>query len=470
MNVGVGSVRLGERALVLGGSLAGLLSAGVLARHFDQVVVLERDNLRDRSPEARRGVPHARHSHGLLVGGSRSMERLLPGLTAELVARGAVHTDLVGRMRWWLGGAEQARFESDLVGLLASRPLIEDGVRQRIGALANVVLLGGQDITGLVASPDRRTILGARVAPGRDWTPDPAADLIQDGMVLADLVVDATGRASRAATWLRELGYPVVEELLVEAGMTYVTRHFRQQPGVLDDVDGVVVGSDPAGARSGVALRQEDGRWTVTVVGAFGERPPSDLAAFQDFAASLPTAGLAEVSRTCEPISEPLTYHYRASRWLRWDKVRSRPERFTVIGDAVCSFNPVYGQGMSSAAQQAEAFAQVLTAGLPGLPGRSAKAFAKVVSPPWAMATGADRRHPSQPVKPGPERLLDRYLDRLLRVAPHDRVVATAFTRVLNLLAPRILARVLWNRPDRALRPAVPSRGPAPAGAQIPGR
>jgi flavin-dependent dehydrogenase len=142
-----------------------------------------------------------------------------------------------------------------------------------------------------------------------------------------------------------------------------------------------------------------------------------------------------------------------------------------VTGDAVCSFNPVYGQGMSSAALQAEALAQVLDGGLTGLPTRAAKAFARVAAAPWALATGPDRRHPSQPAKPLAERLLDRYLDRLLVVAPHDREVTMAFIKAINLLAtptsllaPRIAARVL--RPFRRTVPlGVREAGAAAASA-----
>jgi 2-polyprenyl-6-methoxyphenol hydroxylase-like FAD-dependent oxidoreductase len=451
------SRRLGRRAAVLGGSLAGLLSASVLARHFDEVVIVERDQLSIDQEGARRGVPQGRHSHGLLVSGSRAMERLLPGLSQDLIARGAILGDLLGRARWALGGSQLARFDSGMEGLLASRPLIEGEIRRHVLRLPNVVLLSGYDIAGLVASEDRRRVLGARVArraPGTDHGSS-STELIQDGAVLADLVVDATGRGSRAATWLVELGYPAVQESVVDAGLTYVTRRFRQQPGVLDDLDADVVGADPQIARSGVALRQEDGSWTVTLAGGFGEKPPSELADFLTFARSLPTPGLAEIIAGCEPLGDPRTYHYPNSRWLHWEKLADRPECFTVIGDAVCSFNPVYGQGMSSAALQAEALGGVLDHGLAGLPARAAKSFARVVATPWALATGTDRRHVSQPTKPLPERLLDRYLDRLLAVAPHDREVTIAFNNVLNLLAapasllaPRVAARVL--RPVRS--------------------
>lgn len=454
--------RLGQRALVLGGSLAGLLSASVLARSFDQVVIVERDDLLDHPTGPRRGVPQGRHTHGLLVGGSNAMERLLPGLSQELRAQGALQVDLIARFRWWIGGREQVRFPAGKEGLLASRPLLEDEVRRRVTQLPNVVQLGGHDITGLVGSDDRRRVLGALVSariPGRQDD----SGLVEGGAVLADLIVDATGRASRAATWVAELGYPAVPESVVEAGLTYVTRWFRNRPGVLDDIDGDLAGTDHRNTRGGVALRQEGDTWAVTLAGSFGERPPSELADYQAFARTLPTPGVAEIATHCEPLGEPMTFHYPNSRWMHWEKLPTRPERFTVIGDAYCSFNPIYGQGMSSAALQAEALAEVLADGLPGLPARAAKAFGRVVTTPWVLSTGSDRRHASQPAKPFAERALDRYLDRLVLVAAHDRTVKLAFTDVLNmlaapptLLAPRVAIRVLRPGSHRP-RTAVPA-------------
>lgn len=453
--------RLGHRAVVLGGSLAGLLSGSVLAGHFDQVVIIERDDLAGHLGGPRRGAPQSRHSHGLLVGGSRAFERLLPGFTKDLIARGAVQTDVIGRARWVIGGVEQARFDSDLDAIMASRPLIEDEMRRRVLGLPNVVALGGHDVVGLVVSDDKRRVLGARTASNASsgTAEATAEDLVDNGTVLADLVVDATGRGSRAATWLTELGYSAVKEDVVENGLTYATHLFRQRPGVLDDLDFEVVGSDPEGSRSGAALRQENGLWTVTLIGAFGERPPTELAGFEAFARGLRTSGLAEIIAGCEPVGELRTFRYPSSRWLHWEKMAELPERFMVIGDAACSFNPAYGQGMSSAAQQAVALADVLEGGLPGLSVRSAKAIAGVIATPWALATGTDRRHVSQPAKPLPERLVDRYLDRFVAVAAHDRKAAMAFSRVLNLLAaptsllsPRLAARVL--RPGSRRREA----------------
>jgi len=470
------------RAVVLGGSLAGLLTAAALTGRFTEVTVVDRDPLDGRLEAPRRGVPQGRHTHGLLVGGLRAMEELLPGLTASLVARGGIEVDLVDRARWNLGGGSLARFPAGLIGMLASRTLIESEVRARVLALPGVGVLGGHDIVGLLASGDRRRVTGVRLTRrGADAEPPGAgaeslptratAEGRPEVELVGELVVDATGRGSRAPTWLAGLGYPPPPEVTVPADICYVTRLFRVTPGVLDDLDVDVIGSNPPDPRAGVALRQEGDRWTVTLAGMHGLQPPTELAAFAEYAAGLPTPGLAQVATGCEPIGEPQVYRYPNSRWRRWEKVSSRPDGLLVIGDAVASFNPVYGQGMSSAALQAKALSTLLTSGPHELPRRAAEAFAAVVAVPWTLATGGDRRYPGLQLKSPPERLLDRYLDRLLRVARVDEQVALRFFRVLNLLAaptsllaPAAVRRVL--RPGAGGRPGgVAGRSPAASAA-----
>jgi 2-polyprenyl-6-methoxyphenol hydroxylase-like FAD-dependent oxidoreductase len=205
----------------------------------------------------------------------------------------------------------------------------------------------------------------------------------------------------------------------------------------------------------------------VTIAGMHGERPPTELDAFGAYAAGLALPGIARIARECEPLGDALVYRFPSSRWRHWEKLDRRPAGFVVLGDAVCSFNPVYGQGMSAAAQQARALGVLLDerpdVGDVELPRRAAAAFAAVVAVPWALATGGDRRYPGMPRKPLPERVLDRYLDRLLRVARRDPTVCLAFARVLNLLAapPSLLA------PDIAVRVLRPGAARAGLGTRV---
>ncbi len=443
-----------SRAVVLGASLAGLLSARVLADHVDEVVVVDRDDLDADLDAPRRGVPQGKHTHGLLVRGVEAIETILPDFTRELVARGAIQADALSRSRWLMGGNLLTRRPSGLVGLLASRTLVESQIRRQVRQVPGVRLLGQHDIEGLLATPDRRRVTGIRITP----RPDPACPSDPSDRasfaapetveLLADIVVDATGRGSRAPVWFRELGYAAPPEVEVDAQVVYMTRQFEARPGVLDDLDADIVGTRPPSGRAGVALRQESGRWTVTLAGQRGEQPPPDLDGYLAFAQSLPTDGIARIVAGCTPVGEAISYRYPSSRWRRWDRLMTRPQGLIMIGDAVCSFNPIYGQGMSSAAHQALRLRELLDDGTADLAGRTAKAFATVASTPWTLATGADRRFPGMPAKPLPERILDRYLDRLLEVATADHEVTVAFGRVLNLMAapPSLLAPgIAWR-------------------------
>ena len=437
------------RAIVLGASLSGLLTATVLAAHCSEVLVVDRDPLDGDLDAPRRGVPQGKHAHGLLVGGLQAMEALLPGLTDELVERGALPSDIIRDSVWIMRGAPVARFDSGLIGLLGTRPLLESQVRRRVRAIPAVRLLGEHDVVRLTATPDGRRVTGAVLAPR------PGGDPIA---LSADIVVDATGKGSRAPRWLTDLGYPEPPTSEVHAGITYVTRTFRDVPGLLPDTDAVIVGANPPGQVGGVALRQEHGQWIVTLTGIHGIQPPTDLDEFIRFAGALPTPALAHVASTAQPVGDAEVFRYPASRWRHYEQLSRRPEGFLVIGDAVCSFNPVYGQGMSSAGRQVLALAHLLAPvtnsdELARAAATAVDVLAKVVATPWSLATGADRRFPGMPAKPLPERIVDRYLDRLVTVARHDSRVTHAFMRVLNLLeppstllAPAMAARVLRPR------------------------
>ncbi len=440
-----------SRAIVLGASVAGLLTAAVLTAHCAEVVVVDRDPLDSDDPTPRRGVPQGNQPHGLLVAGVQALEQLLPGFTDELLELGALRSDVLRDSVWVMRGAPLARFDSGLVGLLGTRLLLESHIRRRVRALAGVTLLGQHDILGLTATPDGARITSAAIA---------ARDEGRLVTMEADLVVDATGRGSRAPRWLAELGYsaPPTQEVAID--IRYVSRFFQDVPGLLEGTDAVVVAAQPPKLAGGIALRQEGGTWLVMLSGRHGLQPPTELTEFAEFADTLPTPALVHVARTATPISAAETYRFPASRWRHYEQLHRRPDGFAAIGDAVCSFNPAYGQGISSAGRQALALARLLApvtdwSALARVAASAADVLAKVVATPWALATGPDRRFPGMPAKPFAERIVDRYLDRLVAVAHQDPGVASALMSVLNLLqppsallTPAMAARVLRRRPQ----------------------
>jgi 2-polyprenyl-6-methoxyphenol hydroxylase-like FAD-dependent oxidoreductase len=438
--------------------MSGLLAARVLTDCFPRVTLVERDDLR-QVVEHRRGLPQGRHTHGLLARGREVLEELFPGLSQELLRQGGVLADLQDDCRWHNDGHLLRQSHSGLHGIALSRPMLERAVRARVLALANVTLLAPCDVDELQHRAGEVT--GVRVRP-RDGGPT------QD--LHADLVIDATGRGSRTPTWLESVGYPGPEVETIELSLGYVTRQFAWCPGDLYDDAAVVVGPTQQNPRFGVALRQEGQRWTVTIGGYGSDRAPADLDGFKTFANSLPSAEIGQLIADKGPLSEPLTYRFQSSQRRRYDRLRRFPNGLVVTGDAICSFNPIYGQGMSVAAIEALALRDVLASGDQDIGRRFFRRAVRAAQGPWDIAAGGDLR---LPVVPGPRplkvRIVNAYVAQVQAAAAADEVVGRALLDVANLLRgpesllrPQIARRVLLGtRPGRAAAPSVPApRGP----------
>ncbi|HEU0087832.1 MAG TPA: FAD-binding monooxygenase [Pseudonocardiaceae bacterium] len=431
------------RAVVIGASMAGLLAARVLSEFFERVTVLDRDRL-PSTAALRRGVPQARHAHGLLARGREILEELFPGLSADLIAQGAVSGDLQTDIRWYNDGRRLRPARSGLNGLGVSRPLLESYVRARVDTLAGVEILGCRDVAGLNVTPDRRVVRGVRVLPQTDDVGGVRAD------EPADLVLDATGRGSRSPVWLAQLGYPQPVEESVRIRMTYSTRYYRREPHQFGGSLGVLVGAvPPVLPRGGAALAQEGHRWVVGLAGGLGVEPPVDPAGFTAFAATLAAADIAELIRDAEPLDQPVRARFPASVRHRYEYLRTFPEGYLVVGDAMCSFNPIYGQGMTVAAAEALVLRDCLRRGHAHLARRFFRRAAALIDVPWSMAVGSDLRFPEvEGPRPLRLRVVNRYLPRLHVAAAQDPRVGRTFLQVANLLA----------RPERLLSPPVAIR------------
>ena len=414
--------------VVLGASVAGLLTAAALSELADSVRVIDRDDLGGDLEAPRDGTPQAGHTHAVLMGGLAAMDDLLPGLSASLVDDGALLADVLGRTRWIVDDLQQAHQASGDAWMLVSRTLLESRLRRRVRALPGVSLTGGLDIGSPVVEPGSRRISGVVVTPRSG--PSAASETLT-----ADLVVDATGRAPRSVAWLRGLGLDEPPETVVEAGVRYVTRRFRHEPGVLEGYDAELVGPHLGSQRCGVALRQEHDTWTVTLIGRFGEDPPLDLDGFREFARSLPSTGIAEVTQRCTPTTEPLRATFPVSRWRHWEKLETRLAGLVVVGDAVASVNPSAGQGMTMSALQVRALRDVVREhGADRLEARAAAALANAVADPWVMGTSYDTAYLKAGGSSVADRVLDAYLDRVIAVGTQRPEVAHALTRVLHLV------------------------------------
>jgi flavin-dependent dehydrogenase len=430
----------GHHAIVIGGSMAGLVAARVLSGHFDRVTVLDRDIL-PSTFENRRGVPQGRHGHGLLASGLRGLTELFPGFERELVAAGALPADVIGNIRWFQHGHYKAKFTSGLDGLLMSRPLVEVTLRRQVEQLSNVHIVDGSRVTSLLTHRDG--VHGVRVRRvGEGEIP-----------IVGDLVVDASGRSSRTPEWLAELGYakPAVDE--VSVGIGYTTRTFRRLPGHLDGDKGAIVApTPPREMRMGFLLAMEADRWIVGLGGWLGNHAPTELEAFIEFARSLPRPDIYDVIRHAEPLTDAATFGFPSNLRRRYELLKRFPSNFLVIGDAFCSFNPIYGQGMSVATLTGLALRRCLEGGAPLA--EIWKPFfaetAKITGTPWMIAAGSDFGfHGVTGPKPAGVDIVNWYLGHVHRAAATDPTVCRAFFEVAQLLTPSsvlfrpgILARV----------------------------
>ncbi|WP_327010108.1 FAD-dependent monooxygenase [Dactylosporangium sp. NBC_01737] len=436
---------------MLGASMAGLLAARVLSETFANVTIFDRDTL-PAGAANRKGVPQGEHSHGLLARGRQVLEELFPGLVAELTAQGGIPVDIMRDCVWVQGDKAMPRVASGLAGLCVSRPAIEAGVRSRVLALPNVVVLDGHEATGLLFDGTRVT--GATVLPAGGTAAHE---------VTADLVVDATGRGNRGPTWLAALGFERPVEERVDPLTVYVSRDYRRVPGQEDFA--AIITSPNAGRPFGaVAIAAEGDRWMVTLLGVgAGQAPPSDPDTYADFTAKLPDRRLHDLLRTAEPLGPPMRMRLPASVRRRYERMDRLPDGLVSIGDAICAFNPAYGQGMTVAAAEAIELRDALRAGRAGLPRRFYAKAAQVVDVPWDIAVGADLANPEiQGERTGKTRFLNGYVAKIQVASTRSAAVGRRFLEVANLMkappslfAPGIVARVLWlGRKPAALSPA----------------
>jgi 2-polyprenyl-6-methoxyphenol hydroxylase-like FAD-dependent oxidoreductase len=434
---------VGDHAVVGGASMAGLLAARVLSDFYGSVTIVERDVLPETEAQ-RRGVPQGRHLHQLLRPGATVLEDFFPGVFDELLTAGANMID--DPSLGYVGVGDHVLTQSgpfanpeELMAYSVSRPLLEARVRQRIRALPNVTIAQGCDVVEPVLGPSDR-VTAVRVADRGDG---------QEHELPANLVVDATGRSARTPAFLGAHGYDVPAEQRYAVDLTYASQWLHIPDGALAETV-VVVAPTLERPRGAGLLTYEAGATVLTLIGVAGERLPSDLPGLLRSADEFLPARIVDAVRAAEPLGGVVVQHYPARVWRRYDKLRRLPHGLLVIGDAVCSLNPVYGQGMTSAALQAK----VLRRSLAGADGddvgrRYFRAAARRLAPLWRGNRLNDFAvSPTSGWRTGPQRLFNWYTDKLAAAAADDIVVAEAFMRMVNLVDP----------PARLLRPSLTLR------------
>ena len=469
--------RLAERAIVLGASMGGLLAARVLADFFGSVTVIERDELPD-DPANRRGVPQGRHVHALLTRGAQILNELFPGVLDELVAAGAPVWDDGNLSKGYFSynGHEVLR-SGTITGdhkamalYMPSRPLLECHVRRRLQAIGNVTIHGGHDVAELTSTADRSRVTGVRVVNRADGA---------QRELTADLVVDAMGRSAHTPALLENLGYgrPVEDHITMHT--TYASQPMQIPPGTLSEMLALV--SPAPGRPTGMFLvGYEHDTWIFTVFGMVGREPPRDLAGMLSFAEDYGPAHLLAAVRTGKALGPVVQHRMPSSQWRRYDKMRRLPDGLLACGDAICSFNPIYGQGMSVAALDAVALRDCLRRGVTDLPRRYYRATAKAIGVAWQTGATSDLAFAEVEGRRTPlMRVTNRLVDLVLAACESDAVVGTQFFRVTGLLDPptRLLepsflyrvATVNLRRRQRHSRPGQAAvASPAQRGSALP--
>lgn len=429
---------VGDRAVVAGGGIAGLLAARVLADAYSKVTIVERDPCPD-GPSPRGGTPQSRHVHVLLEAGRSILESLEPGYQQSVEDRGGLTIDAGTDLQYFHHGAYLEPGRAELPMLCASRPLFEDALRDRIRDREAIewrtdctVHTFEVDATG-----SRVTGVSFRTGEGTEES------------ISADLVVDATGRTSRTPRWLERHGYsaPALEEVWIDLSYSSLV---VERPS--HTTAGYLVVPSPPNRRGGTVVPIEDDRWMVTLFGLHGDHPPNNFEDFLDFAETLPASEPAEVLKSQPVLPEEIHKHpFPANRRYRYDSLADFPNGLLVTGDAIASFNPIYGQGMSVAALDA----MHLHHALAGSPQRLAQRYfadvTETIDVIWRMTVGADfgyrETDGTAPLGTG---VFNWYLKRLVKTAHDDPYATDAFARVLRLehaptqlLAPSLLWRVL---------------------------
>lgn len=452
-----------SRAIVLGAGIAGLVATRVLADHFEKVTIVDQEQLPTEAAP-RNGVPQSRHVHLLLNSGRTIMNRFFPGFDDELGRAGAPLVDGIKDLAWLTSAGWSLRYPSRYRAYSASRPLIEHTIRQRLRVNPRVSWVEGQSALGLVASADGNRVSGVRVRTRHGEATEETLG--------ADLVVDATGRGSRATQWLRDLGYPEPERTEIDAHVGYSTRLYRQPTDLDLGWRGVYIqGKLPTILRGGVLLSLESETWIVTLAGFGRDYPPTDDEGFREFARSLRSPLIYDAIKDAEPLTPGVATRSTANVWRHYERLARWPEGFIAIGDAVCAFNPVYGQGMSVAAKEAVALDTALRErsrnGGAGFARTFQKRIVREIAPVWTIATAEDVKTPGvEGGQPGRiDRFMGKYLERVIQLTTEDVFAQDIFRSVLNLdkpatafFHPRLVAKVILGPTGRGAQEPRPTR------------
>ncbi|MEU5307003.1 FAD-dependent oxidoreductase [Streptomyces noursei] len=417
------------RAVVVGGGYAGLVTARVLADYFHEVVILEWDSM-DESTGVHPHAPQGYHAHVMLAKGAEVLEKYFPGLRAELQDAGAPVYDYGEYISFLLPTGYAPRCTTGLQIQSFTRDELERHLRRRVLAMPGVTLLSSVRCKGLVTSRPH-TVTGVTYH---------ISESTQLEQFKADLVIDASGRSSTLGSWLQDLDLEVPSKRVVKARITYTTMNFdRPQAGAPDFKVAYQMTYAPRIPRGGVVLAVENNRWICSLFGYADQIPPTDDEGYLAFARSLDNPHLAEQLTRRIRQERVRRYTNVNSQWNLYHSCKGWPERLIAAGDSVCAFNPIYGQGLTVAAMEADLLDRMLNTrrahgwSLDGLSRRYQRGVARIVLTPWTLSSNSDIVWDPDG-QPLPAKIVHWYTTRLFEVAVRDAKVWTRFARVVNMI------------------------------------
>ena len=429
---------IAKHAVVIGAGMGGLAAAKAVAHHFEKVTVLDRDALPD-GPVARIGTPQARHAHGLLAGGQKALEALYPGIENDIAKAGAVKLRVGRDVIWERPGFDPfPRRDLGFDSFCLSRPLLESICRRRLREEPNVEICPRTRVLEIIPSGDRSAVAGVRYE----------ADAGMPETLAADLVVDASGRAAPTLSVFENFGFPRPEESEIGIDIGYATAVFEIPDNATTEWAGVAhLAAPPEVLRGGLILPIEDGKWIVSIGGRHGDNPPGDLDGFIGFTKTFRTPTIHDAIRNAKPLGDVARYNLPASVRRHFHKLDRFPRGLIPLGDSVCRFNPVFGQGMSVAAIEAVVLGKQLARrgdrgdSLVGLATDYLMEIQGCLEAPWATAV-TDFVHPqTRGERPADFDKRLQYGMALTRLAAEDASVHKAMFKVTHLLRPHSALR-----------------------------
>jgi 2-polyprenyl-6-methoxyphenol hydroxylase-like FAD-dependent oxidoreductase len=422
---------LGKKALVIGGSIAGLFAARILSDFYEEVLILEKDPKNEKNL-TRTGVPQGSHGHALLKSGEEILSELFPGIVDELTADGSVKSDFTSELAWNHHGSWKVKYHAGISIIQQSRPFLEWHIKRRLEMLPNISFLYGVKAKKLLISSDSTNVIGVEIlSDGKAAIP-----------LKADFVVDATGAGSSSSTWLSQLGFDSPQKSEVKVNLFYASRIYSSLSSKNKDWGNLLVYPNPPEQKRGGSISPiENQRWMVTLLGYGVESPPSTEEEFIKYAESLEQPDVYEAIKNGTPDTDVSVYRFPALRRFHYEKYHRFPNGLIVIGDAFCRMDPVFGQGMSIAALEAIALKKELQKALKKnkpvqISINAHRSFSKIIDVPWLIALTEDFRFThTVGAKPFGLPLLKWYVKRVILACANNQRVYGKLINVLQLKA-----------------------------------